>query len=110
MKAPDDALGIVEVEEGNADAVAVHGADVKGQDEPASFGLQRRTAIADSNVLPRCLGLHQNLMIIPVMNIVEEHEGNIDAPLATQHGVATVNVRSSRSPCSKKCHYIKHML
>ena len=65
-EAPDHAARVFEIEQSGADAIVAHGADPVGQDEPASLGFQGRAAIADLNVLPGCLGLQQDLVVLPV--------------------------------------------
>ena len=42
-------------------------------------------------------------MVIPVMNIIGEHEGDIDTPLSAQHGVATVNAAGKQRHAFVAC-------
>src|SRR5918996_2061145 len=71
-EAPDYPPRILAIKQCGADAIVAHGADTVGQDEPASLGFQGRAAITDLNILPGCLGLQQNLIVVPVMEVVRE--------------------------------------
>ena len=66
----DQALGLIQVEQGRADGVLPHGSDAVGEDQPSRRGLDRRAAVAELDQFPRTGRRLDGAGLRPVMSVV----------------------------------------
>lgn len=90
-KSANDLGGIFEVEQDGTDAVFAHGADAMGNDEPAGWGLDGRTTVTDFDGFPDFGGTNEKLRIVPIVEVVGEHDEEVLIVLSGQHRIVAVD-------------------
>ena len=62
-----------------------------GDDQPAGFGLDRRAAVADLYGLPGLGRAHQDLRVVPEVEVVGKHDEEVLVILPGEHRIAAVD-------------------
>ena len=92
VEVPDHARRIVAVEQQGTDAIAAHRPDSVREEQPARFGFERRSAVADLHELPRKDGLSELLRLVPEVAIFRGHQIQALAVDARDHHVRTTEL------------------